>query len=220
MLSTLQSIAILLAISLAIVTLILLKSIYTTIQENVELQSPRNFHVVFGFNFNRPPIYTDNTSSDIDIDLNVLYPRETLVVDDPVKISGVAILNSPQAQNARSLTIGFENGKHYPIVQNDKGITEETNLVLKQTQEGNKLTGDSTIAWALEGIYHPMLAILMNNNIATFYGPSPSVAFTVYPKSQYAQIVTNKANIDLAIAAYLVGAVGALYIIIQLWTTP
>lgn len=219
MLCTLQSIAILLTISLAIVTLILLKSIINSIQENAKLQAPRNAHIVFPYCFNGQPIH-GNDPTDIDIDLTVCYPRGTLVVDDPVKISGIAILNSMEAKNVRSLTIGFENGQSYPVVQDEKGITKGTELFLTRTQEGNKLAGESTISWSLEGIYHPMLARTMNNNIGIFCGVSPTVAITVYPKSQYAQIVTNKTNIDLAIAAYLVGAVGAIYIIIQLWTAP
>ena len=40
---------------------------------------------------------------------------------------------------------------------------------------------------------------------------------TVCPKSEIAQMVTNKALIDLSIAAYLIGVVAALNIIIQLW---
>ena len=174
------------------------------------------------------------------IDLTISYPRGTLIVDDPVKISGIAFLNNLRAQDMIFLNIGFENAQFYPVDQDNRGITKGASIIFQPTQEDNKLKGDMTVSWALEGNYHPQIAYGIKNAAVSGIpqsvpvrnfspssnptnmmlaasGTSPSVAITVYPKSQVAQIITNKAFLYLAIATYIVGAFSVFSIIVQLW---
>ena len=83
--------------------------------------------------------------------------------------------------------------------------------------------GNANITWDLEGSYHPHVSIEKGSDpasgmiISNTCGPVPDVAITVYPKSQTAQIITNKAFLILAFATYIVGVVALANIINQLW---
>jgi hypothetical protein len=218
MLCELQIVAIILSIALIMLTVILAPSIHKSFHENAKLEKPRDFHIVFGQTIHWTPRVRRIINADIFVDLVVHYPHGTLVVNDPVEISARAILNSPERQDMQSIsaiTLTFENAQLYPIVWDDEKISDEIHISLKQTQEKNIWTGNATIAWTLEGSYHPLISYTSDQPRPC--GPIPNTAITVYPKSQIAQIVTNKAFLYVAIATYLVGAASVLNIIFQLW---
>jgi hypothetical protein len=188
--------------------------------ENGNLDQGRVFHITFAYNFNKQLINPGGSHADIEIDLTIRHSRGILTVDDPVEISGKAILQ-PIAQNVTSLTMYFDNAQEYPPNQNTEGFTKGADLILNRTRNSNTLTGNVNVSWALEGTYHPLLAITRNLNRthheAFVAGQAPGVSITVYPKSQSAQIITNKATLLLTLAAYVLALIGAFNIIYDLW---
>jgi hypothetical protein len=213
MLCTLQTIAVILSIFLILVTFILLVSINKTFQENAKLKGSRIFHIPLQYDFDKtrkePP-------EDVQFDLVLSPLRGTLIVDDPVEMLGIAILNSQYARNQVGfISIAFEYAQAYPIYQDEKGITRGARIVLNPTSENHKLKGSGEFIWTTEGNYRPLISFWMKNG--AHQRAIGEVGVTVYPRTQIAQIITNETNIYLAVAAYIVGAVGVLNIIWRLW---
>jgi len=212
-------VAIGLGVILFLLSVYILPSIHSWNIENNNLQQPRTAHIAFKYNFNEQPINVGETP-DVEIDVALRYPHGTLIVDDPVDISGVAVQHGSFDQRVRSLTIWFQNALAYPVTQDENGITEGRDLLINVTQGNNKLIGNTTVVWVIEGTYNPELGLMFTNETGTYaryVGVSSSVAITVYPKAQLAQIVTNNVSITLAIAIYGLTVVGTLNIIFSLW---
>jgi len=71
------------------------------------------------------------------------------------------------------------------------------------------------MVWKLEGIYYPRLYITgyKNKESPIRYYETNDISITVYPKSEIAQIVTNKAVLWLTIVADILAIIGAISII-------
>jgi len=212
------------AIGLLIFFIIVTFFIYSVMSDwnnlNIELQRARTFHITFSYYFSGQTITLTGYIPDIQVDLTVHYQRGTLIVDDPVTISGIAIVNTSIPQQTRSITVHFQNAQAHPITQDVNNITEGADLYLGLTQNSSRLIGNSTMAWTLEGTYNPYFAVLFENSTGMFTTPlatSKDVAITVYPKSQFAQIVTNNVSMLLAIAVYLLTLVGTGGLVLSLW---
>jgi len=172
------------------------------------------------YNFNEQPINVGENPPDVQIDVALRYPHGTLIVDDPVNISGVAIQYGSLDQHIQSLTIWFQNALSYPITQDENGMTEGIDLLMNVSQGNNKLIGSITAVWVLEGTYNPELSIVFTNETSTYakyVGVSPSVAITVYPKAELAQIITNNVSMILTIAFYILTVVGTSSLVLSLW---
>ena len=192
---------ILLVILVLLSVFIIMPHLYTWNIENNNLQQPRAFHIVFSHNFDKIPFNIDNETSDVTIDVTLTYPHGTLIVDDPVDISGIAILNPSISRHVKSVTIYFQMAQAYPIFQDENGITKGQDLLINQSQNGNKLTGNTTVVWTLEGTYYAEGGLVFTNETGTYalhLGFSSDVAITVYPKEKLAQIVTNNVSMILA----------------------
>jgi hypothetical protein len=189
--------------------------IHESIVENANIEQPRIFHLPFDYNF-----YNESVPPDIQMDLEVHYPRGILIEGDPVNISGVAVANTRIAQKVLDVAISFQNAQVYPTIQDDRGITKGISLNLLRSPDGSKLVGNTTVVWNIVGTYYPRLYVTrLQDNGRLMIHPSETkdVAITVYPKSQLVQIVTNKATLLLACAAYLIALVGAFNILYSLW---
>jgi hypothetical protein len=186
--------------------------------ENNNLQKARNSHIVFGYSFNNEMIYPQGGQPDLQIDVSLTYPHGSIIVDDPIYISGIAIQNESIPQTITHVSIGFQNVLAYPIKQNQNGITNETNLYLWK-KVGNKISGNTTITWDLEGTYYPRLAIIYSNETGqqTIPAYSSDVAITVYPREKLTQIVTNNVTMILSIILYFLSIIGTVGLSITLW---
>ena len=154
------------------------------------------------------------------MDLEVRCPRGILIEGDPVDISGVAVANTQIAQQVVDVAINFQNSQAYPITQDDRGITKGISLNLLRSSDSSKLIGNITVVWNIVGTYYPRLYVtrLQNNGrLMIHYSETKDAPITVYPKSQLVQIITNKATLLLACAAYLVALMGAFNILYSLW---
>ena len=153
--------------------------------------------------------------SDMEIDFEVTYPRATLTVDDPVDISVIATIDPETFSGVNAMTIGFDAAYAYPPGSNDR-----PGMDLTRTQD-NRMAGNTKIYWPIEGKYHANIYWeILHNGVPNIMSNRTVDIITVYPKFEGAQIVNNKVLIDLSIAAYIVGAMGALNIIYLLWTAP
>ena len=79
-----------------------------------DLGKARLFHIPYSYNFNGRATVPEGWVSDLQVDLTVQYPRGTLIVDDPVMMSGIAILNASQVfayhiDRVDELVIYFQN---------------------------------------------------------------------------------------------------------------
>jgi hypothetical protein len=215
-----QYLAIVLLIVLFGSSLYILPSLYAWNSANSDLQNPRTFHITFFFYFNGQSVTPEGTIPDITIDLTVFYPRGTLIVDDPVTISGMAVVNRTIPERVASLTVYFENAQAVPIEQDVNGITKGADLLLNPTQNSSLLLGETTMSWPVEGTYNPQFTITYTNGTGRYSTPllvSTSVAITVYPKAQIAQIVNSNVSMILTIAIYALTLVGTGNLIVDLW---
>lgn len=184
---------------------------------NKELEQERTFHIVFGYNFDSQMGVMENETRDLKIDINLTYPHGTLIVDDPVNISGIAIQKETSDYNITSVTLSFQNALAYPVTQDENGFTKGQNLILWERDE-NKLIGNTTFIWVLEGKYYPKLGFVYTNKTGRHVqtATSPDVAITVYPKLELAQIITNSVSITLAVIIYILTIVGTGSLILSI----
>ena len=216
--------AIIIPIILVAVICLIVPSAAKTYIENINLQNARTFHVVIGYNYNELPISSPTIGPDILIDLTISYPRGTLIVDDPVTISGVAILNSDYARkkDILSFTLGFQNSQFYPVTQNIDGITKESNLILSRDETNSaKFIGSTILTWTIEGSYR-ILASVTNTtkyglNLGIYLGQAETPTITVYPKTQYAQLLNNNTTMIFTFTAFILTLIGTLNLVFYLW---
>ena len=184
-----------------------------SMSQNSNLENGRDFHIRMSYNFNNSYLHGRESPADIEIDLKMHYLRGTLIVDDPVEVAAIATLNSLNAQNVRSLSIGFQSAQAWPQTQSDKGITKEASLIMDRIRDEREITGKTNLTWTLEGTYSTSLALNFKDGTSqeTTWGKDWTI--TVYPKSQFAQIVTNKAILLLAIPAFLLAFIKIFSII-------
>ena len=123
-----QTIAVVASLGLIIFTLFfVIPSIREARRGNAELEKARKIHIPYNFII---PKY----NAHIDYDLSAEYPHGTLIVDDPIKFTGVAY-TSNFPQNVRSLVVWFQNAQTYPVIQDSRGITEPAQIIFHKTQE-------------------------------------------------------------------------------------
>lgn len=180
-----------------------------SLEENASLEQPRTFHIMFDHYFYKnETLKISNSYPDIQIDLLLSYPRGILVVDDPVEISGIAIAYTPVTRNITDIAINFLGAQIYPEAQDNRGITQGVSINLLRIPGTNKFVGNATMVWRLEGTYFPRLYVTGYREDTTHYYPNNDIAITVYPKSELAQIVTNKAILWLAIVGTIIAFLG------------
>lgn len=190
--------------------------IKSSLEENASLEQPRAFHIPFDHYFYKNnTTYLTNPYPDIQIDLLISYPRGILVVDDVVNISGVAIAYTPATRNITNIAVNFLNSQDNLETQDKNGITQGISINLRRISNSDIFVGKATMVWKLEGTYPPRLYITgyPNKESPIRYFETNDVAITVYPKSELAQIVTNKAVLWLAIIADILAILGTINII-------
>lgn len=216
------------SLAIAVIILFLIVSVYvgSILNEwnktNDKLQQPRTFHITFFYFFNGQGSTPQGYIPDIKVDLSVSYERGTLIVDDPVTISGIAVVNSSIPQQIRSITFHFQNAQNFPVKQNNENITEGADILLYPTQNSSIFVGTAIMSWALEGNYNPYFGVTytFSNQTGTYITPlaiSSDVAITVYPKTQYAQTVTSNVSMILAVAVYVLTIIGTGSLVLTLW---
>jgi hypothetical protein len=217
-----QILAIILIIIVTISGYFIVPIVLESLSTHNKLQESRDFDITFAYNFNQQIINFENQKPDIEIDLKFHYPYGILTVDEPVEISGTAVLNNtPRTQRIHSLTMYIDNAQEYPIKRTDEGFTKGADLLLARTPNKSILVGNKTVVWTVEGTYHALLAITESINDThsrgIIAGQATGVAITVYPKSQSEQMATNRAVLYLTIAIYLATLVGSLSTAFYLW---
>lgn len=118
------------------------------------------------------------------------------------------------------MTVGFENAQAYPVTQDVNGMTIEPELHLTPTANSSVFAGQTTLSWSVEGTYHAIFSVVFENAtgpITEYLGVTRSVAITVYPKAQFAQIESNHVSMTLTIAIYMLTLVGTFDLVLSLW---
>lgn len=211
-----QIAAIVLGLVILIVLIYVIPSIIRSYKLSNELFGQRTFHnhILFRIQMNNiPPSILDH-HSDIDLDFEITYPQAVLTINDRVDITAtITSANQSQLlQNIRSLVIGFDAALAYP-----ENSTERPGIDVIRTED-NQMVGRTSIYWPVEGKYRANYSIEMTNGNQIINQHTPEI-ITVYPKSEIAQIISNKVLTDLTIGAYVVGFVGAIKVIIDLLTS-
>lgn len=193
------------------ITVYIFSIIHMAWTENTSIEQPRVFHLSFDYNFDNKSI-----DPDIQMDLEVRYPRGILIEGDRVDIFGEAIPITEMSQNIIDVAINFQNAQEYPVAQDGRGITKGVSLNMIRSPSSSKLTGNETMVWNIVGTYYPRLFITRlqdNGRPMIHYAETKDAAITIYPKSLLAQIITNKAMLLLAGASYCIALLGAFKII-------
>jgi len=211
-----RSVAVILLVFLALVSIYLGLTINEWNKDNVSLQQTRTFNIPFGLSFNNTRLVTPENPDDVDIDLTLTYPKATLVVDDVVTMVGLANLNTVEAQKIAVVLLGFQNCLEYPLNKTND-IPNFMTLHIANSNGTNKLIGETEGMWQLEGQYHASVILAFKNGTVMDAGYSQDVAVTVYPKAQYAQIVTNNVSMALTVGVYLLTVMSTGSLILTLW---
>ena len=214
-----QGIALVLFLLLVIVSLYIIPSIRKSKKENNELQKSRKFRNNTLFSIPREFLSFSlaDYNHDVDIDLEVTYPHATLTVDEPIDISAIATIKPELFSRIRTIAISFDAARSYLQNSDDSGMIKEPVIYLNKTQS-NRMIGAAKIFWPIEGKYKANFGVELIDGTQIPNEHSVDI-ITVYPKSEVAQIVTNKTYIDLAVAAYFLGVISVVKIIIDLLTS-
>lgn len=209
MLCALQTLAVFFLVALIIFTSFVFRSIREAWRENARFEQKHVAHISFCdlIHYYNSRIY---------IDLTIDSPHGILLVDDPITISGVAN-TSEFTRNITSITAGFYNAQACPVTQDNNGITNLAEIKFHNAEDNKLIANETAISWPLEGLYQLVVALEIDNNEVLGAAPITSTFVTIHPKSLMVQIITNKTNINLAIAAYFLGLIGAINVIYRLW---
>lgn len=187
---------------------------------NNELIQPREYNLTLGNVMN---IVKGEERYNItwQIDLSIHQPHTTLTTGDRVDISGIAYAETPPNFEIIDLSVWFQMSEPYNLtVDNNDMLNYNGSTVHLNIPDSNKLIGNASIKWELEGSYHPVGQILFENETGRYdqyLGISPEIAITVYPKSEYAQTVNNNVTMILTGAVYVLTLVGTGDLIVHLW---
>ena len=220
-----QIIGLFLIPALLIVSAYIIPSIRESIKSYNELQKPRKFHIPMAYRWGPNPDsrHLGDTYSDVLIDLEITYPHAVLMADEPVDVSGLAIIQPEHFPTLRSIQIAFESARSYPPAFNENGLPEVPGFFLNSS-ENNKMKGIKKMFWPLEGKYRANFLLEFENHPilknTKMQGKNDVDLITVYPKSETAQIMANKAITILTIALYSLGVFATIKIIIDLLTLP
>lgn len=188
---------------------------------NNELNQPREYPLSLSNTIN---ILTGEEKHNISwqIDLTVHQPHSTLTTGDRVDISGIAYLETPSGFDIIDISVWFQNSRPYNLKTDDNGMLNYngSTIHLFKTTNPNKLAGNASIKWELEGTYRPIGQMLFSNETGIhlqYLGTSPDIAITVYPESEYAQTVNSNVTMVLTEAVYLLTLIGTGDFLIHLW---
>lgn len=187
---------------------------------NNKLNQPREYNLTLGNIMN---IVKGEEKYNItwQIDLTIRQPHSTLITGDRVEISGIAYAETPANFDIIDLSVWFQNSEPYNLTVDENGMLNyNESTVHLNTPDSNKLVGNASIKWELEGTYRPIGQMLFKNETGThlqYLGVSPEIAITVYPESEYAQTVTSNVTMILAEVAYGLTLVGTGSLILSLW---
>jgi hypothetical protein len=138
-----------------------------------------------------------------------------------VDISGIAYAETPPNFDIIDLSVWFQNSMPYNLTVDDNGMLNyNSSTVHLNIPDSNKLIGNASIKWELEGTYSPIGQMLFENETGSYnqyLGISPDMAITVYPKSEYAQTVNSNVTLVLTGAVYLLTLVGTGDLLVHLW---
>ncbi|MCK9442432.1 MAG: hypothetical protein M0Q13_13565 [Methanothrix sp.] len=200
-------------------------AINEAIQENNRLLQGQNHSVVVPIDLDNAPFYKEGTKPDLRLVLTMRPLKGFPTVDEKVEIYGKAILRE-EYPNVDSITIHIENAMKYPI--DDRTLEESPDLFLDRVADTNIFIGNTTSVWTMEGTYRPYWLLIGSEN-ATLKGPIgplttanlvQGVLITVYPKSQFVQIISNQAMLYLTIIIYFATVVGLIPMGLNLWASP
>lgn len=179
--------------------------------------NPRFFPIGQNMNLNGTLGFLE---SDIKFSLNFTYPHGTLIVDDPINITGSAVFRSLTAiDKVAYVQFGFQSCLFAPITQDSDGVPRQGYLVFYNPIHLENMTGQEydnivliqddsiNVLWTLEGDYKPIIGIFFKDGTNKTL-TSESMVLHVYPKEQLTLIETNKTNTILTIALFLISATG------------
>lgn len=199
-----------------VVFVYVIPSIIRSYKLSNELFRQRTFHNHVLFRIQRgnaQPSILDH-HSDLDLDFEITYPQAILSINDRVDITVTATSanESQLLQMIGCIVIGFESALAYP-----PNSTERPGMDIIRT-DNNQMAGRTSIYWPVEGKYRANYSIEFTDGGNAGNMKTPEI-ITVYPKSEIAQIISNKVLTDLTIGAYVIGFVGAVKVILDLLTS-
>jgi len=160
------------------------------------------------------------------IGLTFTYSKGTLIVDEPVKVKGHAVIDEV-ISNISAIVVNFQNCLEYPIKPVYKGIPKQGFIIFNATDrflDFNTLTGtavynilgNATITWSVDGASKPILGILYDDGTNTTM-TIEDLVLNVYPKEQLTQVQTNKVTTELTIAVFIFAFFGVFSIASDIW---
>jgi hypothetical protein len=166
-----------------------------------------------------PLVVTNKYFQDILLGLNFTYTT-AIVVDEPIWIQGTAELTTPIAQTFKFLFIYFQDGLNYPPMANRNvpfigqlTLRPSTNPFLARLL----LEGNATFYWNHAGTFSPYIWGDTKDNQSYNFGLINYETIQVLPKQTLTEIQTNRTNLVLTYAIFILTALGLAGTIIDLW---
>lgn len=218
------ALALLVILSYVGISAYFLPKIIADYDEVINSSKPRTFQFPININLNGTVGFFE---PQVSIGLTITYPRGILIVDEPVKVHGHAVLDNETAYNVSVIVVVFQNCLKYPMNYTYKGIPRQGFIVFNATDrmlDYNRITGkavynilgDSTISWPIDGESKTILGIFYNDGTNTTMAINDLVLH-VYPKEQLTQIQTNKVTTELTVAVFIFATFGVFSIASDIW---
>ncbi|MCW4018924.1 MAG: hypothetical protein NWF00_09655 [Candidatus Bathyarchaeota archaeon] len=210
---------------------------YTELTQTPE---PYSFTMPLRLRFNgSSPVGLENESG-LAFRLTFTCPNETLVVNEPVTIDSVTVLD--YAWTAfQEVDIIFQNSLAYPLCYEDNGVIPKAGTLSFYNPIGGDTVNaaahnnvfrnitincDTQVVWQVEGNYSPLIVVFFNDGTNKTY-TTDDVIIHVYPRAQLAQIESERvslsatqANLKLSEAVFILGIVSIVALVIQVLDVP
>lgn len=176
------------------------------------IASPQSYQVHFLASVSGLPAYN---FPDVDMELNFSYPEELIYVNETVNVSGIAVLDTPLAQNIGEIRVGFEYAHLYPPTMDNNGMYTSGTLFLYPTSNTSILKGSAQMFWSVEGAYQARPFPIINNtplNLGTNFSPTVHV----YSRGEGINLRINQIALYVGIAIFGLGVLEARNVLIDL----
>jgi hypothetical protein len=159
------------------------------------------------------------TIQDLSLGINITYTT-AVVVNQAIKFNATAELNSPTALGITALYVFFQDALYYPPSAFYFNLPFPGQLLLtNDTKLLYTLTGNATVYWNHPGTYSPRIIAALKNGGQYDFGLISYESIQVLPEQTLTEIQTNRVNLVLTYAIFILTALGLAGTIIDVWIT-
>ena len=194
---------------------------YQSSEEVFNIQNWQEAHIIYCYDFDGNKDV--NGLSDVVIDLTIKYYQGTILVDNLVEVSGLALIDNNAVPSklgrVNAVLVDFPNWLVFPVTFDENNITKPGTLRLEATENNSKLWGYAKVTWSLEGSYTPIFTLVCTNETGTQtldIGASENYV-SIHSKSESISIIESKILLAICVILYFILVIVCTAVVAKFW---